>query len=79
MINKTVKLIEELKPHTPNIFWSNVNQVVMTVFALVVSILLTRLGSKELYGQYLFILGVFGLFSIISIPGVGICILRTAA
>jgi O-antigen/teichoic acid export membrane protein len=79
MINKTVKLIEELKPHTPNIFWSNLNQAVMTVFALVVSIIFTRLGSKELYGQYLFTLGIFGLFSIISVPGVQICIFRTAA
>ena len=79
MINKAKKFIEELKPHTPNIFWSNLNQAVMTVFALVVSIVFTRLGDKELYGQYLFILGIFGLFSIISIPGVRICVFRTAA
>ena len=79
MIKKAVQFIEDIKPHTPNIFWSNVNQVVMTVFALVVSIVFTRLGGKELYGQYIFILGIFGLFSIISVPGVGICILRTAA
>lgn len=79
MINKTVKFIEELRPHTPNIFWSNLNQVVMTVFALVVSIVFTRLGSKELYGQYLFVLAMFGLFSIVSIPGVRAVIFRTTA
>src|SRR4030042_3983726 len=79
MINKAKTFIGELRPHTPNIFWSNLNQMVMTVFALAVSVIFTRLGSKELYGQYLFILGIFGLFSIISMPGVQICILRTAA
>src|SRR4030042_1579708 len=79
MINKAKTFIGELRPHTPNIFWSNLNQGITTAFALAISIVFTRLGSKELYGQYLFILGIFGLFSIISIPGVQICILRTAS
>ncbi|HIJ53920.1 MAG TPA: hypothetical protein HPP66_12310 [Planctomycetes bacterium] len=79
MINKTIKFIEEVKPHTSKIFWSNINQGITTASALAVSIVLTRLGSKELYGQYLFILGIFGLFSIISVPGVRICVFRTAA
>ncbi|MBW8040460.1 MAG: hypothetical protein FVQ85_10710 [Planctomycetes bacterium] len=79
MINKAKRFVEEIKPHTSKIFWSNINQGVTTAFALAVSILLTRLGSKELYGQYLFILGMFGLFSIISVPGVRICVFRTAA
>ena len=79
MINKAKKFVEELKPHTSNIFWSNLNQFITTAFALAGSIVFTRLGDKELYGQYLFILGIFGLFSIISIPGVRICVFRTAA
>jgi len=79
MINKTIRFIEELRPHTPNIFWSNLNQGVTTASALVLSIVFTRLGSKELYGQYLFVLAMFGLFSIISIPGVRTVIFRTTA
>ncbi len=79
MIDKAKRFVEEFKPHTSKIFWSNLNQGVTTAFALAVSIVLTRLGSKELYGQYLFILGIFGLFSIISVPGVRICVFRTAA
>jgi len=82
MINKTVKLIEEIKPHTPNIFWSNVNHVVMTSFALVTSIAFARLGGesgKELYGQYLFMLAMFGLFSVVSVPGLRAVIFRTTA
>ncbi len=79
MINKAKRFVEEFKPHTSKIFWSNINQGITTASALAVSIILTRLGSKELYGQYLFILGIFGLFSIISIPGVRICVFRTAA
>ena len=79
MINKAVQFIEEIKPHTPNIFWSNLNQGVTTASALALSIIFTRLGSKELYGQYLFVLAMFGLFSIISIPGVKAVVLRTTA
>jgi len=79
MINRAKRFVDEVRPHTSNIFWSNLNQGVTTAFALAVSIVLTRLGSKELYGQYLFILGIFGLFSIISVPGVRICVFRTAA
>ena len=79
MINRAKRFVEEIKPHTSKIFWSNINQGLTTAFALAVSIILIRLDSKEVYGQYLFILGIFGLFSIISIPGVRICVFRTAA
>ena len=79
MINKAAKLIEDLKPHTPNIFWSNLNQGITTAAALALSIVFTRLGSMELYGQYLFVLAMFGLFSIISIPGVRTVIFRTTS
>jgi O-antigen/teichoic acid export membrane protein len=79
MINKAIQFIEELKPHTPNIFWSNLNQGITTVSALALSIVFTRLGNKELYGQYLFVLAMFGLFSIISIPGAKTVIFRTTS
>jgi O-antigen/teichoic acid export membrane protein len=79
MINKAVQFIEELKPHTPNIFWSNLNQGVTTASALALSIIFTRFGTLGLYGQYLFVLAMFGLFSIISIPGVRTVIFRTTS
>ena len=82
MINKATRFIEELKPHTPNMFWSNLNQAVMTVFALVTSVAFARLGGefgKELYGQYLFVMGMFGLFGIVSVPGLRAVIFRTTA
>jgi O-antigen/teichoic acid export membrane protein len=82
MIKKAVQFIEELRPHTPNIFWSNVNQAVMTAFALVTSVAFARLGGetgKELYGQYLFMLAMFGLFGVVSVPGLRAVIFRTTA
>lgn len=81
MIKKAKKFIREVRPHTTNIFWSNLNQVVITGTALVVSIIFTRLGDEEgvLYGQYLFVLGVSGLLSIVSIPGVQAVVFRTTA
>ena len=79
MIKKAKKFILELRPHTTNIFWSNLNQMVTTASALAVSVIFIKLGGKEFYGHYLFVLGIFGLFSIVSIPGVQICVFRTAA
>ena len=82
MIKKAIQFIEELRPHTSNIFWSNLNQAVMTVFALVTSVAFARSGGefgKELYGQYLFVLGMFGLFGVVSIPGLRAVIFRTTS
>ena len=79
MIAKVIKFINKLKPHTPNIFWSNFNQMGIIITGLLGSIVLANLATKELYGQYSFVLGWFGLFTIASIPGVGTVIFRTAA
>ncbi|MHC4396599.1 MAG: lipopolysaccharide biosynthesis protein [Planctomycetota bacterium] len=79
MINKAKKFIREIRPHTTNIFWSNLNQVVVTILALAASVVFANLTTKELYGQYIYVLAMFGLFSIISIPGVNTVILRTVA
>lgn len=79
MINKTLKFVNEVRPHMPNIFWSNLNQIVTTGCGLVGSVIFARFAKKELYGQYLFVLAIFGLFSIISIPGVRAVIFKAIA
>jgi len=79
MIDGTAKFVSKVKSHTVNIFWSNVNQAVMALAALLISVVFARFADKELYGQFLFVLATFGLFLIISIPGTRIVILRTIA
>lgn len=76
-------MIREIKTVTKNysgkIFWSNVNVVIVSGGSLILSVLFARLGDKELYGQYLLILSIVGLLSIISIPGVNPVILKETA
>lgn len=79
MTNKVRKFVKKLRPHTSNIFWSNVNECVLKLSALIISIVFARLASKELLGQYLYVIAIFSLFSIVSIPGVATAIFRTAA
>jgi len=79
MINEAKKFIRELRPHTTNIFWSNLNQMVITIMALLISIVFANFAAKELYGQYIFVLSWFGLFLIVSIPGAQTVVLRTSA
>lgn len=79
MINKVTKFLNQTKPHTLNIFWSNLNQGLITTSGVAISVIFARFAGKELYGQYLFVLAMFGLFSIISIPGVKTVVFRTIA
>jgi len=79
MIGKAVNFINKVKPHLSDIFWSNLNQAVIIGFALVNSVIFARLAEKELYGQYLFVLAMFGLFSLVSIPGVRAVIFKDVA
>jgi len=78
MINQ-IKFISQAKEHMSNIFWSNLNQGLFTLSGLVISMIFVRFAGKELFGQYLFVHAIFGLFSIISIPGAATVIFRTTA
>jgi len=79
MIKKATKLISKARPHASNILWSNVNQVVIVLANLGISIVFARFADKALYGQFLFILATFSLLSIVSIPGTRTVIFRTVA
>ncbi len=68
-----------LRPHAHNVVWSNANTLVTSAFGLMTSALLVRLAGKEVYGEYLFVLGTFGLLSCLAIPGVRTVLFRTTA
>lgn len=70
---------KRIKKYGPKAFWSGTNQIAETLAAFILSILFTRLTTKELYGQYLFILAIFGLISLLSIPGSRVVIMRLVA
>lgn len=70
------KLKHNIEKYGSDIVFSNFNQFLVKIFSLGNSVLLTRMGSKELYGEYLFISSIIGLLSITSIPGVRTLILK---
>jgi O-antigen/teichoic acid export membrane protein len=79
---KVVSLIRFMKQamsFAPNIFWSNLNQILSTVSNVALSIIFIRFAGKELYGQYLFIQAILSLFIIVSIPGAMTVTFRTIA
>ena len=79
MIKKIVRFFKKNKRHGINAYWSNLNQGANTISALILSVVFARFATKEIYGQYLFILALIGMFSIVSIPGVRTVIFRAIA
>jgi O-antigen/teichoic acid export membrane protein len=53
-----------------NVLWSNLNKGMITLFALIISVVFARLTTKELYGNYFFIIAIIGLISLVSMPGI---------
>ena len=73
------RALHRIRPHAGNVFWSNANTFISSAFGLLTSALLFRVAGKEVYGEYLFVLGIFGLLLVFSIPGVRTVIFRTIA
>jgi O-antigen/teichoic acid export membrane protein len=59
--------------------WVSVRYVLMGLLSLAISVAFARLGGKELYGQYQFILAIVAFLSILSIPGLNIVSLKAVA
>lgn len=62
-----------------NGFWVYLRQAISMITALVVSVIFARLATKEVFGQYNFILALLAVFSILSIPGLNIAVLQSVA
>lgn len=69
----------KLRPHLGNIVWSNCNTVIIAACAFVTSVVFVRFGRKELYGQYISILALVHLFSVLSVPGTRTVIFKAVA
>jgi O-antigen/teichoic acid export membrane protein len=59
-----------------NGFWMSLHQLVDISIGIVFFALFARLASQETFGYYQFILAVFSLVSVVSIPGLNTSILR---
>lgn len=64
---------------TKNGFWILVRYVAIGLSGLAISIGFTRLGTKELFGKYQFILNFLAFWSFLSLPGLNTAALKEVA
>ena len=62
-----------------NEFWVYLRVGISLIVGLAVSVAFTRLASKEVYGQYNFILAVLAIASLLAIPGLNTALSRSTA
>lgn len=62
-----------------NSFLVSFRYVVVAAIGLVISIAFARLSTKEVFGQYQFILSVFAFFSVFSLPGLNLAALKSVS
>ncbi|MDB5244342.1 MAG: hypothetical protein JWN18_212 [Parcubacteria group bacterium] len=60
-------------------FWSSLAQIVITLSALSLSIILSRHLPKEVYGQYKYVLSLISLLSMFSLSSVGTAVLQSTS
>jgi len=57
-------------------FWITIRYVVVGLFGLLITVGFARLGTKELLGQYQYVISILALLSIFSLPGLNLAALR---
>lgn len=62
-----------------NEFWVYLRQTVTLITGLAVVVVFARLASKEVFGQYTFILALLAVVSLLSIPGLNTAVLQSVA
>lgn len=80
ILNKLEKKFEmNLRSFMKNFSYMFANNIITIIFALALSVMLARVLSLEVFGQYNFILSIFGLISILSLPGMNTSLTRSCA
>lgn len=73
------RLDMNLRLFMKNFSYMFANNIVTILLAMALSVMLARVLTKEVFGQYNFILSIFGLVSILSLPGVNTSLTRSCA
>lgn len=85
--NKTIKVLRQAEKytHTDNIYlvknasFLTSKDLILSVLSFVMAMLFAKFLSKEIYGQYKYILSLFTLFTIASLPGIKSALVRAIA
>ena len=76
-IERLKELLREYKTFIRNTSWTALNQIVVVVLSVLLSVIFARFTSKELYGNYNFLTSIVTMVSIIAIPGLNTSMLRS--
>ena len=60
-------------------FWLTINQIISISSAFLLSIALANLLPKEIYGQYKYIISIFSILAISTLPGMDTAVTRSIA
>jgi len=62
-----------------NEFWVYLRQIIALITGLAVAVAFARLASKEVFGQYNFVLALLAVVSLLSIPGLNTAVMQSVA
>ena len=60
-------------------FFNTTNVIIVSLFSFITNLMIARIASRDIYGTYLFILAIFNIFSIFTIPGLKTVIFKTSS
>ena len=73
------KISINLEYYLKNSFWIGLRQFTEITMSLGLSMVFVRLTTKEVFGQYQFILSILSILSIVSIPGLNTSVIQSTA
>lgn len=84
MVNSLIARLEkkmriDLSYIIPNGFWAVLQQVLIIIIGIIFIAIFSRYSTKEVFGQFQFILSLFAFFSIASITGLNMSVVHSVA
>lgn len=59
-----------------NSFWGLMDQTVFLVTGILLTIVFTRLATREIFGNFQFILSILSILTFISVPGINVAVIK---
>lgn len=80
ILNKLESYLQlDVKYYIKNVAYLMFSNVILALLGLLLSVALARLLPKDIYGQYSYIMSIFGLLAFFSLPGMNTAIAQAIA
>lgn len=78
-IKEDIEIFEINKEILRYAFFNIINVIIVFIFSFITNLMIARIVSRDIYGSYIFILAIFNIFSIFTIPGLKTVIFKTSS